>query len=339
MSRSLLWIISALMALSLLSGYIWWRRQPRQVESITSRSGRLVDLVYATGFVEAEHPVSVSARLTAPVTQVLAVEGERIKRGQPLVILDDEDVRGARAQALAQSRVAGLTEKRTVTLFSEGWVTRAARDQAVASADAAGAALNTAQARLGQNVLRSGIDGIVLKRDVEVGDLATPARVLMQLGSPNHIRITATVDERDVPRVREGQAALLSSDAWPGHILHGQVQTITPGGDPTQRAFRVRLKVNEATMLPMGLTFEVNIVTRETPKAVLVPVSAVTANHVWVIVDGHAHSALVKTGTATATDIEIVSGLLEGAQIISPAPLDLREGERVNARAKLQGGI
>ena len=134
------WLIIPLLALALLGGYFWWSEQPRSVETATSRMGPLVDLVYATGFVEAEHPVSVSARLTAPVTDVRVAEGEHVHKGQPLVILDDGDVRGTMAQAAAESRVAGLNEHRIVTLFSEGWVTRAARDQAVASADAARAA-------------------------------------------------------------------------------------------------------------------------------------------------------------------------------------------------------
>src|SRR3546814_3027363 len=57
------------------------------------------------------------------------------------------------------------------------------------------------------------IDGLVVKRDVEPGDLAAPSRVLMLLGDPAEMRVTAIVDERDVPRIAVGQSALLSSDA------------------------------------------------------------------------------------------------------------------------------
>src|SRR3546814_17040870 len=57
------------------------------------RRGTAVELVYATGFVEPEQPVSVQARLTAPVPRVLADEGDRVRRGQALLALDDVDQR------------------------------------------------------------------------------------------------------------------------------------------------------------------------------------------------------------------------------------------------------
>src|SRR3546814_8449252 len=93
------------------------------------------------------------------------------------------------------------------------------------------------------------IDGLVVKRDVEPGDLAAPSRVLMLLGDPAEMRVTAIVDERDVPRIAVGQSALLSSDAWPGRGIRGHVRELTPAGDPDQRAFRVRLGLDESEQI------------------------------------------------------------------------------------------
>src|SRR3546814_10124962 len=90
-------------------------------------------------------------------------------------------------------------------------------------------------------IFRAGIDGLVVKRDVEPGDLAAPSRVLMLLGDPAEMRVTAIVDERDVPRIAVGQSALLSSDAWPGRGIRGHVRELTPAGDPHLRASRVWL--------------------------------------------------------------------------------------------------
>src|SRR3546814_6386500 len=69
------------------------------------------------------------------------------------------------------------------------------------------------------------IDGLVVKRDVEPGDLAAPSRVPMLLGDPAEMRVTAIVDERDVPRIAVGQSALLSSEAWPGRGIRGHVRS------------------------------------------------------------------------------------------------------------------
>ncbi len=332
MSKARNWLWLSVVIAALIGGYLVWRVQPRELAIARARTGPAVELVYATGFVEADQPVSVAARLTAPVIRVLVDEGDRVRRGQPLLILDDEDQRGLLAQARAQSRGSALAERRITTLFAQGWVTRAARDAAVTAADAARAAERTALAHVGQNIIRAGIDGIILKRDVEPGELATPARTLMLLGDPARIRVTATVDERDIPRVRVGQQALMSSDAWPGRVLRGHVRALTPGGDPSQRAFRVRLALDRAPVLPMGLTLEVNIVTGRVEQAVLVPSLAVSAGHIWIVEAGRVHRRTVRTGLVDGTSTEIRSGVRSGDLIIADPPSDLTEGDRVRAR-------
>lgn len=316
-------------------GWFLWSGRPDQVEVAKVRIGPAAELVYATGFVEAEEPVSVAARVTAPVVQVLVDEGTRVGRGQPLILLDDEEQHGLLAQAEAQRRKAVLDEQRRVTLYRKRWVTRSARDEAVAAADAARAAERSASARLNQYVLRSGIDGVVLKRDVEPGDLATPSRVLMTLGDPARTWVTATVDERDVPQVHVGQRALMRSDAWPGRVIRGHVRELTPGGDPTQRAFRARVAVDDAIAMPMGLTLEVNILIRSKPRAVLVPAGAVVDDAIWVVAGGRAHRRKVRTGITGADDVEILSGASAGETVILN-PSGLGEGDRIRPIAKAE---
>ncbi len=326
------WILIAILLVVGLGGWFFWQGRIREVAVAPAHEGPAVELVYATGFVETRQPVAIASRVTAPVGRVLVEEGARVVRGQALVLLDDSEQRGLLSQAAAQRSGAIQDERRTLALVSRGWVTKASRDKVVSTAQAARAAEESARARLDQYVLRAGIDGIVLKRDVEPGDLAVPTRTLMQLGDPARIRITATVDERDVPRIRPGQPALMSSDAWPGRIIRAHVSEITPGGDPSQRAFRARLLLDKAEPLPIGLTLEVNIVTRRTDRALLVPASAVINDFAWVSENGHAHRRRVTTGIAGTDEVQILSGLKPGDSVISAPPSDLAEGERIKAR-------
>src|SRR3569623_2167813 len=185
-------LLLALLPLALRgAALLFWRSQPREVRIGTAHWGAATELAYATGFVEAEQPVSVASRLTAPVSQVLVDEGDRVRRGQPLVRLEDDEQRGLLAQAPAAARRTSLAEGRVLTLHREGWVARAARDEAVAAAASARAAERSASARVQQLVVRAGIDGIVLTRDVENGDLAIPTRVLLSLGDTTLLRVTA----------------------------------------------------------------------------------------------------------------------------------------------------
>ena len=325
-----------LLALVVIAGLLVWLGlglRGTKVTLATAARGPAADLVYATGYVEADDPISVSAQLTAPVKAVLVEEGTPVKRGQPLVVLDEGETRGLLAQAQAQAKGASLDEHRQLTLFGQGWVTGSARDAAVASADATHAAVSAAQAKLAQTTVRAGIDGVVLKRDVYPGDLATPGKELLELGDPARIRVTATVDERDIPRVRVGQKVVMSTDALPGRILSGHVRALTPGGDPNQRAFRVRIALDPAAggavPLPFGLTLEINIVTRSETAALLVPEGALAGGRVWLVRDGRAHARAVSIGIHGGGKAEIRAGLAEGDTVIVNPPATLEEGARV----------
>lgn len=328
-------IVVASLALTALAGAgaAWaWHARPQEVHVAPVVRGEAVELVYATGFVEPQQPVALSSRLTAPVIAVNADEGDRVTAGQVLIFLDAAEQRGLLAQAEAEKRGAELAEQRVSTLYGQGWVTKAARDQAVATASAARAGVTAAAARVGNNVIRSPMSGIVLKREVEPGNMAVPGATLMQLGDPARLRITATVDERDIIAVRPGQEVLLSSDNFPGRTIRAAVQTITPAGDPSQRAFRVRLVLLERIELPFGLTLEVNIVTRRKPAAMLVPAAAVAKNVVWIIGEnGRASRRRVAVGIAGTERVEILSGVRPGEQIVLSPPTTLEDGARVKA--------
>jgi RND family efflux transporter MFP subunit len=329
MRRSLILFIAIFGAVLAVSIFLIVQSRATQVETAKVEQGPAVELVYATGFVEPESPVSVSSRLTAPVRAVLVEEGQRVNRGQRLVLLDDAEQRGLLAQAEAEANRAALAEKRIATLYKQGWVTRAANDEAVAAGQSSRAAVAALKARLEQLTIRAGITGVVLKRDVYPGDLATPGKQLMQLGDPARARVTATVDERDITRVQVGQDVLMSSDALPDRVVHGRVTEITPGGDPNQRAFRVRIGFDRNTALPFGLTLEVNIVTGRHEGALLVPAGAIADSHVWLVEDGRAKRREVETGILGADKVEIVSGLTVGDLVVTDPPDGLEDGDKV----------
>jgi multidrug efflux pump subunit AcrA (membrane-fusion protein) len=170
-----------------------------------------------------------------------------------------------------------------------------------------------------------------LRKDVEPGDLATPTKILLTIGNPSLLRVTATVDERDIPRVRRGQRVLMSSDAYLGKVFGGTVRELTPGGNPEQRAFRVRIHPDAPSNLPIGLTLEVNIVNQHKSHVLLAPSGAVKMGAVWTVEEGRARRRPVRVGIEGGERVEIVSGVAAGACILADPPSTIQDGIRAKA--------
>lgn len=326
------WVILILLLAAAGAGAWWWTQRAVEVTGARATVGPAMEVVYATGFVEPRRPVEIASRVTAPVVEIYVDEGQRVSPGQPLVRLDDVDQRQTIAQLAAQTRAAELDEGRTLSLYRQGFAAAAARDRVVMAARSARAAEAAARARLEQFTIRASMPGVVLRRDMEPGDLATPTRTLFQIGDPALLRVTATVDERDIPRVRQGAQAIMSSDAYPGRTFAGRVYEVTPGGDPNQRAFRVRILPDSGAVLPVGLTLEVNIVTALKRGALLVPASSIKAGKVWIAEDGRARQVEVRTGIEGADRTEVVRGLSRGSCVIAQPAEGLAEGRRVRVQ-------
>ncbi len=107
------------------------------------------------------------------------------------------------------------------------------------------------------------MDGVVLRRDGEVGEIVEPGQILFRVGVPKPLQVVAEVNEEDIPRVAVGQTVLLRTDAFPGRRLEGKVHEITPMGDAVAKTYRIRISLPDDTPLHVGMSVEANVVTRE----------------------------------------------------------------------------
>ncbi|MFN0178972.1 MAG: efflux RND transporter periplasmic adaptor subunit [Gemmatimonadales bacterium] len=241
-----------------------------------------------------------------------------------------EAARAERDIAEVQLRAAqgGGADRRTA---------EAARAQASASVQAA-------QARLDNTRIVAPGPGRVLTRDVEPGDVVQTGRVLLTLALDGPTQISAVPDEKDVARLREGQPAVASADAYPGERFAAKVSYLASSIDPAQGTVEVRLDVDSAPeyLLP-DMTVSVQIETGRRPTALLVPVTAVvgllgTTPSVWAVRDGRSVLAPVTIGVRGEEYLEILEGLAEGDLVITVPPNGITSGQRVRARRVGEAG-
>lgn len=324
-------LLLALLALAVAGAWAW-RSMPPAVAIAVAASGPALSAVYATGSVEPVHWARVGPSVRARVTEVLVEEGHRVAAGQPLVRLDNREAAHRAEEAEARARFADEELGRVRALVSREVASRANLDRAESEARAVRAAADAAQRRLDDYVVRAPTDGVILRRDVEVGEVVDTPASLFWIGEPRPLRITAEVDEEDIARVRIGQEVLLRADAFPGQVLAATVAQITPKGDATRKAYRVRLALPDDTPLLIGMTVEANIVLRRTENAVLIPPAAIRDGRIFVVRQETVEARTVELGVQGTRQVEVLRGLAHGEAVVLNPPAGLASGQPVRVR-------
>lgn len=279
-------------------------------ETVRPERRQVVEAVYATGEVEPVTETGVSAQVTGRIVDVLVEEGDALTKGAILARMDDTVEVARLAEDEADLEFLKKEFDRLKRLRENGHVSQQAVDAARSQYDMAAARLETDKLTAGRKHVSAPMDGMVLRRDVEPGQTVSPGEVLFWIGQLKPLRIDAEVDEEDIPQVRPGQDALIKADAFPDRAIQAKVTEITPRGDPVNKVFRVRLTLPEDTPLMIGMTVEVNIISRVIDHALTLPFSSVLDGKVYILDDrGKVRPHPVDAGVTDGEIVEIRGGL------------------------------
>ena len=317
-------------------GWYAWQARPVAVQVATAVRGPAVEAVYATGTVEPVRWAAVGPAVKARLREVLVDDGDRVAAGQVLAHLDDTVAAVLVAEAEARARYAQTEATRLEQLAARSNASRSEVERTGAEARALEAVAEATRRKLDDYELRAPIEGVVLRRDGEPGEMVDTSDTVFWIGDPKPLRITAEVDEEDVPRIAPGQKALLRADAFPDRVLAGELVSITPMGDPVQKTYRVRIALPDDAPLLIGMTVEANIVVRETEDALLVPTTALRDGHLFVMAGDRALRRPVELGVQGPRLSEVRAKLGEGEMVIVDPPAGLEDGRRVRVD---QGGL
>jgi RND family efflux transporter MFP subunit len=287
------------------------------------------EAVYGTGTVEPERWAKVVPLQRRRLVELCRCEGQVVKSGQILGRQDDAEERSALEQMEINRGQLERDLARADKDRDKNDASRTEYEQRWTKLEDAKSRIAAQKVRLDSLILRAPLDGMVLRRDGEVGEIAGPTDVLFTVGPPAPMQVVAEINEEEINRIASGQKAFLRSEAFPGKALRANVAQITPKGDPTRKTFRVYLRLPQDTPLRIGMSVEVNIIFREKQAAVVVPAEAVTGDSVQTIDDGRVRRVPVKLGIRGNRNVEIIGDVSRGMAVLSPARIDLADGARI----------
>jgi len=320
------------------------------VGAVTRRD--LVEPLVARGAVVAmpNQDVKIAALVAGRVDSLSVAEGDWVKAGQTVAEIDPRpfvDQRRQAAAAVAQATAAvenaRLNFERTERLFQRGIAAgkevedaRAQRAAADAALEQASASLDTADRQLSRAHVTSPIAGQVVKRLVSVGEQVdgTASEPIVEVANLDHVEIAAAIPSEHLGRVRVGQRAEVSSDAYPDRTFDGEIIAIAPAVDSATNTALARIRLaNTGRLLKVGMFAQAQIGVSERKGVLTVPPSAISksddAAAVYVVSGAIATRTKVTLGLETTEAVEITSGLTEGQKILTSAIHGLGERARL----------
>lgn len=294
-------ILLALAVAGLVGGAVWaMQRQAAQdpekrYRLTTIDKGAITQTVSANGTLNPVVLVSVGTQVSGTVRKLYVDFNDKVKKGQPLLELDDALVSASERQsaasvanAQANLELAQANEARIKALFAQEYVSKQEYDQSRQALKSAQAQLALARAQnerdranLNFTVIRSPVDGVVIDRVVDLGQTVAASfqtPTLIKIAQDlSEMRIDTSFAEADIGLIREGQKARFTVDAFPNRSFVGDVQQIrlNPTNQQNVVTYNVRITVaNPELVLLPGMTAYVNIGVQQREDVLLVPNAA-----------------------------------------------------------------
>ena len=210
--------------------------------------GSVADHVVSSGAVESEAQADLVPEASGTVTAIHVEEGDLVRRGKVLAVIDNASLDASLARAQAELATAERTLSETRTLHGQGAVSDRDLDEAEAAVTAARTSLTEASKTQGQTRLVTPIDGTVAVRELRYGEVAGGARAF-QIVDLTRLQVVVSLPERDLPRLAVGQAATLSSVYDEALAVPGVIQRIAPTIDPTTGTVKVTVALQQDELL------------------------------------------------------------------------------------------
>ena len=334
-SRGLVWSgsVLAVLAVAAVGGaYLKYPDlfRPPEVTTAVAILAPVSEAIYGTGTVEPERWAKVVPVQRRRLVELCRCEGQSVKAGQILGRQDDAEEVSALHELEINNDQLERDLNRAEKDRDKNDAAKTDYEQRSTRLEESKSRISAQKVRLDALVLRAPLDGMVLRRDGEVGEIVGPTDVLFWVGPPTPMQVVAEINEEEITRIAVGQKAFLRSEAFAAQPLRATVSQITPKGDPTRKTFRVYLLLPGDTPLRIGMMVEVNIIYREKPAAVVVPAEAVTGNTVQVVSGGKVQRVSITVGIRGSRNVEIIGNVSKDMMVLSPARADLADGTRVH---------
>jgi HlyD family secretion protein len=344
--RNIVIAVVLLVALAVILKIACRRPAAPALEARELKPGNIVSTVTADGELRALNQVDISAEVVAKVEEVYVDEGDEVRKGQLLCVLDDDEYRSQRDLYRSQLEQARANFERGRALFDENLISEADFEERRTAYEVARSQLEQSEDDLAKTRIYTPIAGRVVRVEVEEGEtvvmgtMNNAGTVMFTVGDLSAMQAEIYVDETDVAKVALGQPAVVTLDAMPEVEFEAKVSAIgympssdsdAVSADVTEFEVVLDLLSADARLRP-GMTAQAEITTDQREGVITCPLQALGKNEVegkvrdtvFVLDGDRVKVAPVKLGISDGTYAEITEGLAFDQIVITGPYKELR---------------
>lgn len=288
----------------------------------------------ANGTFLPKQEVMISAETPGRVVSVLVKEGSYVGAGQTLAVIkgDKQNVAVTNAQAVYNNAKAEVA--RFENAYTSGGVTKQQLDQVKLQLENAKNNLRSAELNATDVNIKASFAGVVNSKTIEPGSYVNPGQQLFNIVNIGTLKLKVNIDEKTVGTLKLGQAVKVESAAVSGELFSGVVTFIAPKADASLNfPVEIEIRNNANNLLKAGMYGTATFGNEQLISALVVPRTAfvgnVSSNKVFVAKDGNAALREVVVGRNFGENVEIVSGIASGENVITTGQINLLDGSPI----------
>ena len=304
------------------------------VEATTVKSVRMAQGLTAVGSLRSDESVTIRPEVSGRISEIGFREGQRVAKGAVLIRFDTSVQRAELEQAEANLGLSKSRIERSRDLFTKGFISAQARDEAESSFKLAQATFDLSQARLTKLEIKAPFSGIVGLRMVSIGDYVKDGQDIVNLEEIDPLKVDFRIPEIYLKQAAVGQSLQIVLDAFPNQTFQGKVFAINPLVDTNGRSIVIRAMVkNTESRLRPGMFARVRLLFSDDRDSLavaeqsLIPVG--DDQYLFKVVDGRAQRQKVEIGQRREGQVEVLQGLVAGDVVITAGQLKVRDGSQV----------
>ncbi len=299
------------------------------VTGTVAKPSYLTNGIRSNGSLLANEEVDIVSKVSGKVTGVFFREGSRVKKGDLLVKIYDEDLQAQLRRSQIQEKMLAEKLERQRVLLAKDAVSRESFDQLQTDYNVILADINLLKVRIAETEVRAPFDGVIGFRYVSEGSYVQPSLKIAHLTDMSVLKLEFAIAEKYVSANLAGKKISFVSAGYPDEFF-ANVYAVDYRIDESTRTIGLRARYdNRDGRLVPGMFVTLTLITDENMNALQIPTESIVPDmnekKVWVSKDGKAKLIPVVTGGRTASMVEVMAGLSAGDTVLTTGLMQLRE--------------